>query len=143
MMTHVEGPIVDSFYDMSLCSWNKRLEPPLPSYNSPNTSTWKSNFQQPSNNEAPKNNGVLLNDGRALIQAKGSFGESSERGNHPGPTSENFEHRSSLPEHSAKDPHYDPDIEAEFARAQSVLEPSGSENRVNTVTRHLSKLIYF
>ena len=35
MMTHLEGPIVDSLYDMALISWHKRLEPPLPSHNSP------------------------------------------------------------------------------------------------------------
>jgi phosphatidylserine/phosphatidylglycerophosphate/cardiolipin synthase-like enzyme len=35
MMTHLEGPIVDSMYDMALLSWHKRLEPPLPSYNHP------------------------------------------------------------------------------------------------------------
>lgn len=30
MMTHVEGPIVDSFYDMALLSWHENLDPPLP-----------------------------------------------------------------------------------------------------------------
>ncbi|KAJ0118029.1 hypothetical protein J7T55_014482 [Diaporthe amygdali] len=35
MMIHLEGPIVDSMYDMALLSWHKRLEPPLPSHNSP------------------------------------------------------------------------------------------------------------
>lgn len=30
MMTHLEGPIVDSFYDMALFSWGERLNPPLP-----------------------------------------------------------------------------------------------------------------
>lgn len=35
MMTHLEGPIVDSLYDMALLSWAKKLEPPLPSHNSP------------------------------------------------------------------------------------------------------------
>lgn len=35
MMVHYEGPIVDSFYDMALMSWHKKMEPPLPSYNSP------------------------------------------------------------------------------------------------------------
>ena len=35
MMIHMEGPIVDSFYDMALISWHKKLEPPLPSHNSP------------------------------------------------------------------------------------------------------------
>ncbi|KAG9238503.1 hypothetical protein BJ875DRAFT_40619 [Amylocarpus encephaloides] len=35
MMIHLEGPIVDSLYDMALISWSKKLEPPLPSHNSP------------------------------------------------------------------------------------------------------------
>lgn len=30
MMTHIEGPIVDAFYDMSLLSWSEPLQPPLP-----------------------------------------------------------------------------------------------------------------
>ena len=35
MMTHIEGPIVDSFYDMSLTTWHNALKPPLPSHSSP------------------------------------------------------------------------------------------------------------
>ncbi len=35
MMVHLEGPIVDSMYDMALISWHRKLEPPLPSANSP------------------------------------------------------------------------------------------------------------
>ncbi|KAK0636479.1 hypothetical protein B0T17DRAFT_605208 [Bombardia bombarda] len=35
MMIHLEGPIVDSLYDMALISWHKQLDPPLPSHNSP------------------------------------------------------------------------------------------------------------
>lgn len=30
MMTQLEGPIVDSFYDMALISWHNALKPPLP-----------------------------------------------------------------------------------------------------------------
>ena len=30
MMTHLEGPIVDSLYDMALLSWNMKMDPPLP-----------------------------------------------------------------------------------------------------------------
>jgi hypothetical protein len=29
-MIHLEGPIVESFYDMSLLSWGEPLDPPLP-----------------------------------------------------------------------------------------------------------------
>lgn len=35
MMVHMEGPIVDSMYDMALISWHKQLDPPLPSHDSP------------------------------------------------------------------------------------------------------------
>ncbi|KAK0721602.1 hypothetical protein B0T26DRAFT_673406 [Lasiosphaeria miniovina] len=35
MLVHLEGPIVDSLYDMALISWHKKLDPPLPSANSP------------------------------------------------------------------------------------------------------------
>ena len=35
MLAHVEGPIVDSFYDAALLSWGKPLDPPLPQLNSP------------------------------------------------------------------------------------------------------------
>lgn len=30
MMTHIEGPIVEAFYDMALLSWNEQMNPPLP-----------------------------------------------------------------------------------------------------------------
>jgi hypothetical protein len=35
MACQIEGPIVDSLYDMALISWNNKLEPPLPAINSP------------------------------------------------------------------------------------------------------------
>lgn len=38
MMIHLEGPIVDSLYDMALISWHMKLDPPLPSHNSPASS---------------------------------------------------------------------------------------------------------
>lgn len=35
MMAHLEGPIVDSLYDMALISWRLKLSPPLPSHDAP------------------------------------------------------------------------------------------------------------
>ncbi|KAM0810542.1 hypothetical protein AB5N19_10891 [Seiridium cardinale] len=35
MMVQVEGPIVDGLYDMALLSWHKKLDPPMPSRNTP------------------------------------------------------------------------------------------------------------
>ncbi|KLT45387.1 hypothetical protein CC85DRAFT_306614 [Cutaneotrichosporon oleaginosum] len=35
MMTHLEGPVVDSFYDVALHCWHNKLEPPLPCISKP------------------------------------------------------------------------------------------------------------
>jgi hypothetical protein len=35
MMIQLEGPIVDSFYDMALISWHNELKPPLPCLQEP------------------------------------------------------------------------------------------------------------
>lgn len=35
MLAHIEGPIVDSFYDAALLSWGKPLDPPFPLLSSP------------------------------------------------------------------------------------------------------------
>ena len=34
-MTHIEGSICESFYDMALLSWNNEMHPPLPSLANP------------------------------------------------------------------------------------------------------------
>lgn len=35
MLAHIEGPIVNSFYDAALLSWGKPLDPPLPLLDTP------------------------------------------------------------------------------------------------------------
>src|SRR5271156_4424040 len=47
----------------------------------------------------------------------------------------------SLPEHTASSPHYDVDIASEVLRPVSALNPTGSESRINAVTRHLNTTI--
>lgn len=72
MMIHLEGPIVDSLYDMALISWNKTFEPPLPSSNSPaaqgglstfNVESFRGLFgrKQDIRQEHPKINGYEVN----------------------------------------------------------------------------------
>lgn len=123
-MTHIEGPIVDSFYDMSLCSWSKKLEPPLPTCDLPAASIWRLSSEQPNDNVHHK---ASPRDAMAPLEKNADLPSTS------------VQQKALLPEHSSKDPHYDSDIEAEFIRAQSVLEPRGSETRINAITRHLSK----
>ncbi|KAL5349104.1 hypothetical protein ACLOAV_005392 [Pseudogymnoascus australis] len=51
MMIQLEGPIVDSLYDMALISWHKALEPPLPSHNSPAAQGGVGSFGKTSHHE--------------------------------------------------------------------------------------------
>lgn len=177
MMTHIEGPIVDSFYDMSLASWHNELKPPLPSYNSPAALGGLPSFQQQSHSS------MFDTDGKPSVQqqSRGDMvnpatrhPDQSQLGAHSGGLSAGQQtsvlangneiwhegqdttgggrarelpdivqdaQNTSLPEHTAKDPHYDPDIASEVARAQSVLTPRARETRMSAVTRHLSTCI--
>jgi len=59
MMTHLEGPIVDSLYDMALISWNNKLDPPLPSTNSPAVQGGVSSFKNDDHNAMFGENGAI------------------------------------------------------------------------------------
>lgn len=59
MMTHLEGPIVDSLYDMALISWSKKLEPPLPSHNSPAVQGGLSSFSNKGHDDVFNREGVM------------------------------------------------------------------------------------
>ena len=174
MMTHIEGPIVDSFYDMSLASWHNELKPPLPSYNSPAALGGLPSFQQQSHRGMFNPDGTV----RTQQQSRGAAfnqdsrpSDQSTLGAQPGGLSAGQQtsvladgnqigyegqdttaggkarelpdvvqeaQNTSLPEHTEKDPHYDPDIASEVTRAQSVLTPRAGETRMGAITRHLS-----
>lgn len=157
-MTHIEGQIVDSFYDMSLISWHNQLKPPLPSHNSPAAMGGLPSFKsrthsQMFNRDGTLNNHTLSNrstsathghQGQAVL-ADGKQGGFESHDTTSGSDARTLEevtqegdNSQSLQEHTSKDPHYDPDIAAEVTRAQSVLSPMGSETRMNAITRHLS-----
>lgn len=59
MMTHLEGPIVDSLYDMALISWSQKFEPPLPSHDSPAAQGGLSSFGNTSHDEIFDHNGSI------------------------------------------------------------------------------------
>lgn len=173
MMTHIEGPIVDSFYDMSLASWHNELKPPLPSYNSPAALGGLPSFQQQSHSSMfdmdgrprvqQQSRGGIINAATSADQSQIgarsggiSAGQQTSvlaNGNEIGYEGQDTTGRgrarelpdivqnaqnTSLPEHTAKDPHYDPDIASEVTRAQSVLTARAGETRMSAVTRHLS-----
>ncbi|KAL2070490.1 hypothetical protein VTL71DRAFT_13516 [Oculimacula yallundae] len=80
MMTHLEGPIVDSLYDMALISWNNKLDPPLPSANSPASQGGISSFQSDNHNAMFSQNGV---EGRSSIVHPDQMGARKAYDYHP------------------------------------------------------------
>ena len=130
MMTHLEGPIVDSFYDVCLNSWHNQLHPPLPAHNSPAAKASVSTFQEESFHSIFDKHGTLkdLTGASPLTTEDQPLAAPAGSGN-----------RATLPEHTASDPHYDPDIASEILRGQVVLSAKGGEGRMAAITRHLSK----
>lgn len=142
MSCHLEGPIVDSIYDMALISWHRELNPPLPSHASPAALGGLHTFEQdpqfkkrayiPGIEGTPSSPDPPLSTNATVLP--------SDPGNkHTGDVSgDRLPSGERLPEHTARDPHYDPDIASEVARVQSVVSPSGNETRMEAVTRHLN-----
>ena len=157
MMTHLEGPIVDSFYDLSILCWHNAFHPPLPQIKNPAAKEALPSFQHPSHNTIFDDNGLLKNfAGEPLPQVRVNDDQKADEnapgfaGMRPKDTKKSPEDgslakitemviRERLPEHNTNDPHYDPDIAAEVKRARSVLSPKEGESKMQAVTRHLSK----
>ena len=121
MMTHLEGPIVDSIYDTALLSWERPLHPPFPCLNDPASEDPVTSFDNPSfwklfKEDAKKNVQIAGNEG-------GKMRDESQK----------------LPMHAGGNPHYDPDIAYEVRRMRSALSPRRGETQVDAATRHLSK----
>ncbi|PGH32106.1 hypothetical protein GX50_05122 [[Emmonsia] crescens] len=111
MMVRMEGPIVDSFYDMAIILWNIRLRPMLPMVNSEKPPNFADHVAQ-------RNTGKVVNTVQPeRIQSK------------------KLESRNELVRECEE---YHPDIESEAASIQASLRPRGSESRVEGVTRYLN-----
>lgn len=113
MMSHLEGPIVDSLWETFLISWHKLLDPPAPCRDTPAATSRPPSYDEDSFNQ--------------LFEPDGKFRKPEK------PITE------TLPEHMPNDPHYDDSIAGEIARMRSVLQPQGSESHLDAVARHLNK----
>ncbi|KAK4144606.1 uncharacterized protein C8A04DRAFT_11437 [Dichotomopilus funicola] len=111
MLVHLEGPIVDSLYDMALLSWHKKMEPPLPSRDKPATQAWPESRRE------------------------GEHGRSKDNSSENG--IEGREHPS-LPQHTTDNPCYDDDISGEVARINAALAPRPEQTHLQAVTLQLN-----
>ncbi|TLS26883.1 hypothetical protein PpBr36_04868 [Pyricularia pennisetigena] len=116
MMVHLEGPIVDSIYDMALLSWSKALTPPLPT------------ADKPAAMETPR----CFDSQGGTEEGEEEEAEAAQNGyNHSTPDEP-------YPEHTTSDPHYDATISAEVRRVQASVTPLPGESRRAAVTKHLN-----
>jgi phosphatidylserine/phosphatidylglycerophosphate/cardiolipin synthase-like enzyme len=114
MMTHLEGPIVDSLYDTALITWSKHFHPPLPSIDAPATKGGlPTSGQEPlyMDREPSRGQDQVAADGQAATQ---------------------------LPEHTPEDPHWDPDLKSEITRMQSCYSMGPNESRLQAANRQLN-----
>ena len=126
MMVALEGPIVDSLYDVCLISWHNSLDPPLPSYNTHAAQSGLPTFEDPTFSK--------------LFDDQGNF-QVPERGD-----ARSLEdvvavgNQERLPLHAAGDPHYDHNVADEVTRMQSVISPhEPGESRMSLINKHLNR----
>ena len=125
MMTHLEGPIVDSLYDNFLVTWNEPFDPPLPTAKLP----------------AHEGGLISVNDAssKALFPAsdKPEYPTPADTRDQQAIVHDGTEH-ADLPAHSPGAPHYDDTLAAEITRIQSMYSPKGGESRLSAINRHLN-----
>ena len=113
MMSHLEGPIVDSIYDTALITWNNRLHPTLPSHAA-----------------TAAGGGVPTSTLEPLYTQRGQGYEQQEIAD-AGQTVR-------LPEHMPGDPHYDEDLDGEILRMQSCYSAKPGESHLEAANRQLN-----
>ncbi|KAI9712823.1 MAG: hypothetical protein M1820_001445 [Bogoriella megaspora] len=121
MMVHVEGPIVDSFYETAIISWGNSFDPPLPSHKTPAAEGGLPTFQQDSFQSLHEPSIPESGNARSLAQITVDG------------------QREALSEHLPGDPHYDEDIAGEVHRMQSVLSVRDGEDVMEVISRHLNQ----
>ncbi|KAL6885226.1 hypothetical protein HDV57DRAFT_526822 [Trichoderma longibrachiatum] len=114
MMTHLEGPIVDSIYDTALITWKRSLEPPLPSY------------------EFPAAEGGLPTATHEPLYLDRGAGRDQQR------IAANGQAHAELREHTPEDPHYDDDLAGEITRMQVCYSTKPDETRLQAANRQLN-----
>ncbi|EAA27811.2 phospholipase D/nuclease [Neurospora crassa] len=109
MATHLEGPVVDSLWDMAMISWYKHLEPGMPCVNSPASEAW-------GREKEVEKTGVGQIERKVEVKRLAVTEEPPTTGTTTQPTV-----TPKVPRHTTEEPHYDASIAAEVARVQTSL----------------------
>ena len=128
MATHLEGPVVDSLWDMAMISWHKHLEPTMPCLNSPATDSCNQ-----VSGERTETMGVLGLSTQAGV-SRNSLAVTEEpptTGTTTQPTV-----TPNVPQHTIEEPHYDTSLPAEVTRIQASMAPKFDPDN-NVIETHL------
>ncbi|GAW07091.1 IQ calmodulin-binding motif protein [Lentinula edodes] len=119
MCVRLEGPVVDSLYDVCLASWSTSLDPPLPCRDTPASGKPLPSYADP--------------EFLALFTSDSTTESVSL------PSVVQAGHESlDLPEHLPGDPHYDWTIAGEIRRIQASYAPKSGETHLQAVARHFN-----
>jgi phosphatidylserine/phosphatidylglycerophosphate/cardiolipin synthase-like enzyme len=127
MAVHLEGPIVDSFWDLCLVSWDKELDPPLPCKDSPAKEKMGEDAYPTFTEQRFKD----------LFDQEGKL-KMSVLDEGITPDKKQSEVNNGEPSYSGGMPQFDIDIAAEVARMQKSLDPEPGQRRMDCVAKHLS-----
>ncbi|MCJ1353303.1 MAG: hypothetical protein MMC33_003288 [Icmadophila ericetorum] len=128
MMTHLEGPIVDSLYDSFLITWHDQFNPPLPTHNFPARQGGLSSSNEPSSQslfsptDQPRYPTDVDTRAQKDIVQEGTVAKQQQH----------------LQPHNPGDPHYDDSLAAEVTRIQSMYSPRPNESLSQAINRHLN-----
>ncbi|KAK3955806.1 D active site-containing protein [Pseudoneurospora amorphoporcata] len=136
MATHLEGPVVDSLWDMAMISWHKHLKPMMPCVNSPAGEAWATGREDRMETTRVVD---LSRQARVSRNSLAVTKEPPTTGTTTQPTV-----IPNVPKHTIEEPHYDTSIAAEVARIQASLaakfDPDNNviETHLQAVTRLLN-----
>ena len=147
MIVQVEGPLVDSLYDMAVISWHKKLEPPLPCLHSPaaeaegGTSFAADHATIFSSAGSIRGHSAVVDPSKMpLRKPYGAEAKplSSARSDSDSRGFSNSKPAELLPEHTTEDPHYDVSLVDEVLRVQSVVSAKPDKSAMQAVSRRLN-----
>lgn len=144
MACHLEGPVVDSLWDMAMISWHTHLDPMLPCLNSPATEAWAARVAQATKGVEERRteemglghverqqSGVSINS-LAVTEEPPTTGTKTQPTVTP-----------NVPQHTIEEPHYDPSLAAEVARIEASMAPKldPDDNVVETHLQAVTRLL--
>jgi hypothetical protein len=124
MMTQLEGPIVDSLYDVCLNSWFEAMNPPMPRLDTPAAKGGLPTFEEA--------------DWKGLFDADGKLKVAETNAESVVEEGKEAPQDKDLKENTPEHPQFDDSLAMEYVRMNKSLEPTATETHIQRVNKHLN-----